>query len=474
VQLALLAYLGSAEGQDSVQGLNRSLERKRQQRSPNNSSGGGILSRHGSGVAGGSSSSGAEPGSPRTSMRRYRLPAMPFPHLKSLTFSCTDVTGSRPVAELSAVADLTKLTSLEMHRCQQLTDAAVGQLTKLRRLARLKMVNVWGLTDAGLEALGALTGLTHLTLQQPNQVTAAGLLGLTGLTKLRALTLSCTQDLGLMALPWLVCDLPSLTSFDITSNCWGDNGCEMLSNAACGVAGQLTSIKLRGCSQLQPAGVEQLAKLPSLEVLLLEDCCQVTCGHVLGSSKLPKGLKELTLAGCNWGNLFTECLTVPPCAGSLVKLSISGVPDVAQGQMRKAVGFFSNLQTLELTASPGLTDVSLSSLSKLGGLRELDLSGTGVEGEFLAALPALKQLSTVKLAGCSRLTGEQLVAAAGQLPALQVLDLGECPAVGDEVVEGVLSSCAQLVKLDVRGCKHVTAATLAACPHYVRLEHSIK
>src|SRR5262249_22558860 len=112
----------------------------------------------------------------------------------------------------------------------------------------------------------------------------------------------------------------------------------------------------------------------------------------------------------------------------LARLSESDAVGIdAHGQMTDAMiddlSKVEHLETLRLGGSRGVTDVGVSHLARLPGLRHIDLSGTGVTDKglevVLRALPALESVSLAwtqvtdtglaHLSGCQRLSEVNLL-----------------------------------------------------------------
>ena len=91
---------------------------------------------------------------------------------------------------LSRIAPLTKLESLDLRGCIQITDKGLANLKGLKDLKTLRLQTP-SITDAGLASLAGLTSLETLILRQTD-ITDTGLVHLRKLRRLKELSLEVT------------------------------------------------------------------------------------------------------------------------------------------------------------------------------------------------------------------------------------------------------------------------------------------
>ncbi len=398
-------------------------------------------------------------------------PAMPFPRLQSLCFTCSEVFSSRPAAELKAVAAITTLTTLELLRCRHISDKALLELASLPRLSKLKLSGAWSLTDAGVEALASELGarLTSLVMLNPVQLTGRGVLALGKLRGLAHLGLCITQDVGQSPLLQLLAMLQKrLRSFDLTYPNWNDECCEGLA----GAVPALASLKLHGCASLSAVGVAAMRGMTALTALSFEGCKALHAGALLVQGLLPQKLASLCLQGSPFGNMYGSCVDLPACAGSLTRLELLSCNDLHDAQLRKVVSFYPALQELSLAGCVSISDAGATAVAAARQLRTLDLSGTRVLGGFAEALAGLRSLVRINMRNCSALGDPGLRQLAAALPQLQVMEIAECGAITDRGM-AALFEMGCLGRLDVSGCKKVTCETLLCAPHTLRVWHTL-
>ena len=144
---------------------------------------------------------------------------------------------------LEHIAQITSLTSLNLHECKNVTNNGLLALTSLRGLASLSLKGCGKLTNAGLEALQRHTLLTSLNLYGCMRIADKGLLALTQL---------------------------HLVSLHLGNTRVKDEGLSYLA--------QITTLQELhfDTEELTDVGVAQLTSLTNLQSLALRDCGEVS------------------------------------------------------------------------------------------------------------------------------------------------------------------------------------------------------
>jgi hypothetical protein len=261
-----------------------------------------------------------------------------------------------------------------------------------------------------------------------------------------------TTDVDLAVLP----RLPALQCLDLSFN----HGFSAGGIDAILQCGQLKSLSLRGCQQLEGA---QLAKLGALQRL----------------EHLDLGLID----GINWRNVPGEAFEETPAfqgdhfdtwevraGGKKVRRSFSGVTDealagiarakelrwldVSGGRFRTgaALAELSRLETLDVSSLP-LTDAFPSVLPV--GLRELHVCCDFTDVFCTAVREHLRQLRHLDVSACYGMT-DFGVASLIALPELRVLELRQCRGLSPGCID-LLAQARQIEELDLRHVDWVTA-----------------
>ncbi|KAF8059697.1 hypothetical protein HT031_005105 [Scenedesmus sp. PABB004] len=304
-------------------------------------------------------------------------------------------------ADLAGVAQLAALTRLDLHCSRHLTPACVPHLARLTQLRELQLAHTGlQLGPAELECLGA--ACRQLT-QLHAELSLAGA-AQSGETEPRAAAL----DTGLLELLWaLPADAgraavpppapgawPPLAHVGVTNSCsvanlarllagarglerlelegLGPNGSAVADVLAGAAAGQLTALRLAGCSSMAAAACERLggALRPRLRRLSLAD-----------ARLPPQQLLALLrgLAGCD-----SRGATVPESAAAapgLTRLWLERCAGVDAAALGQGVASLAQLRELELVGCC--------------------LDGGGGEAVLLALAAALPRLEALSVRGCA-------------------------------------------------------------------------
>ncbi len=309
--------------------------------------------------------------------------------IAELTFlRSLDLTNCRQVTDLAALAGLTSLRSLKLNGCDQVT--GLSPLAGLSALESLSLMECRGIADVA--PLAGLSALQMLTFYDCPQLT--DIVPLSRLTSLRALTLAmCRRLTDVSALA----RLSSLRSLNLME-CFNLKDISPLAGLT-----SLQSLNLYYCSSL--TDISPLAGLSSLKSLELGRCFQLTeIAPVAGFSSLQSlGLEILPLADLS------------PLIGlaSLRWLSLRGVrADLAP------LARLTSLETLDLAHIP-LTD--LTRIPRLTSLKSLDLRGS-FQLTDLGPLAGFTSLEDITLNDCWNLTDISPLAGLSKLRSLSVLN----------------------------------------------------
>jgi Leucine-rich repeat (LRR) protein len=301
----------------------------------------------------------------------------PLAELTALT--SLNLRGYKNLTNLSPLAGLTALSSLNLSNCENLTN--LSPLVRVTALTELKLSG--GMNQADLSPLAELTALTSLDLKGCENL--ADLSPLAGLTALSSLDLGGCENLTDLS---PLAGLTALRSLDLS---W----CENLTDFS-PLAGLTTlrSLKLYACKNLTDPKL--LAGLTALTILELNSCENLTDLRPLAGLT---ALASLNVSEC-------ENLTdFSPLAGltALSSLDLSWCKNLTD--LGPLAGLTA-LRSLRLSSCKNLTD--LSPLAGLKTLTSLDLCVC--EGiHDLAPLENMKSLRELNIADCNRIRSlEQL------------------------------------------------------------------
>ena len=192
---------------------------------------------------------------------------------------------------------LTSLTTLRLRGCFRLTNATLATLMQKRGegLTELQISGNSQLNADGLASIAAhCTKLISLRLEDCDQLTPSGLAPLSRIENLQTLSLN-----GLCLL-----EGDTLTSLvrpsAVTLTTLGLRGCPLLEPdavaAAARMCSQLTDLNLEGVELLTDAAAAEIAiSLPALERLVLKGCVQLSDAAIEAFAENCHGLLELSL-----------------------------------------------------------------------------------------------------------------------------------------------------------------------------------
>ncbi|XP_064460925.1 uncharacterized protein LOC135370928 [Ornithodoros turicata] len=255
--------------------------------------------------------------------------------------------------------------------------------------------------------------------------------------KLKVVLLKKCSDLGEKGLWWLLHLCKHLEHVDFTDIPKLTGQCFHMSGS------RLRVVILSRCSGVTSNGFGKIAaKCLYLTELDLSDCLQMT-DHDL--SRLCQNLRALRILHLK---------------GSFLTLTSEGLCSIAELPL---------LEELYLAQNRVVDDIVIAAVSRrCNRLRCLDISGChlGVTDLSLSHLSRCSRLKELKISYLDKITDAGLcsLACQGQLEQLQARG---CAQVGDSGVQDLVQFSGSLESLDVSGCDGVTNASVLSCADYV-------
>ncbi|KAG7202189.1 hypothetical protein KM043_015868 [Ampulex compressa] len=260
------------------------------------------------------------------------------------------------------------LTELNLSLCKQVTDASLGRIAQfLKNLEHLELGGCCNITNTGLLLVAwGLKKLKRLDLRSCWYISDQGIAHLAGVNREAADGNLALEQLSLQ-------DCQRLTD-------------EGLRHIATGLS-TLKSINLSFCVCVTDSGVKHLAKMPSLRVLNLRSCDNIS---------------DISMAYLVEGG--------------------------------------SRISSLDVSFCDRITDQTLVHISKgLFNLKSLLLSACHISDDGICKIAnTLHDLEILNIGQCSRLTDKGLYTIAESMKHLKCIDLYGCPKISTEGLESLM------------------------------------
>ena len=244
-------------------------------------------------------------------------------------------------------------------------DSRMGGIRKLKNLKKFVLKRSRYATGTCLELLAEAPLLESLELRDCNEITR--LHELSRIRRLKHLTLVADDVLSLTPLR----ECRNLESVKLGNN-------SSIDDSSMKVLGQVRTLKSIDLSKtaVTDEGLAELAKLPNLEELKLEDCENIT-GEGFEEFASPHGLKELNLRGVR-------------------KLNDAGLAELAK---------FEDLENLLLYQNVAVKRDGFRCLNSMKKLKLLSCPETNIRDEHLQAMDGIRSLKAIWLPECPNISG---------------------------------------------------------------------
>jgi BTB/POZ domain len=352
-----------------------------------------------------------------------------LPKLETCTVICYEMT-DQGVVEIAKLKDL---KTLKLYACRNLTEDAFGKIIKnCPKLTHLEVSGYARLSISFCQKLvKGLTGLKELLIHGEESFTDECVKELTALKNLSILELSYCQNLTDASIEYISKSLHNLTSLRLVE-CVGltDTSMKYISE---GLKNNLTTLILNECKGITHESIPYMTQLENLTCLELIHI-QLTLSS---AEEIGRKLKKLTRFVLNNNGLK----------------GISIIPSIKE---------FKNLRELFLNIAEWNHDLmdeiakelpNLIVLSFFGGmntgfklrdhdlkyLQTLDLSiNTALTDECAMEIAKLKNLTSLNLYSCYRLTEKSIKFLIKELTKLESLDLTGCYLLNDKAIKEIL------------------------------------
>ncbi|KAI3760546.1 hypothetical protein L1987_50942 [Smallanthus sonchifolius] len=228
----------------------------------------------------------------------------------------------------------------------------------------------------------------------------------------------------------------------------------ILRNQFSGALKNLEHLNLNGCQKISDYGIEAVTKAsPSLKIFSIYWNVRVTdvgISHLVNNCK---HIVDLNLSGCK-GMSDKSLKMISESYQHLESLDITRCIKTTDGGLQQIMVKCSGLKSLNLYALSSFTDVAYKKLLLLVHLRFLDLCGAqNLSDEGLFSIAKCKNIRTLNLTWCVRVTDGGVIAIAQGCTSLEYLSLFGIVGVTDKCLEALSKFCSNTITtLDVNGC----------------------
>nr|XP_033815510.1 dynein regulatory complex subunit 6 isoform X2 [Geotrypetes seraphini] len=192
----------------------------------------------------------------------------------------------------------------------------------------------------------------------------------------------------------------------------------------------LSHIYVADCQKITDHGLKALASMKNILVLNVADCIRISdpgVRHFLEGSSGPK-IRELNLTNC-------------------VRISDVSLLRIAQ-RCR-------SLTYLSLRYCENVTDSGIELLGNMLSLISIDLSGTNISDQGLAALGASGNIKELIVSECLAITDMGMKKFCQQVKELERLDVSHCLKMTNQSMKAVAFCCQKLTALAIAGCPKI-------------------
>ncbi|KAK7278801.1 hypothetical protein RJT34_23837 [Clitoria ternatea] len=216
----------------------------------------------------------------------------------------------------------------------------------------------------------------------------------------------------------------------------------------------LESLNLNGCQKISDTGIEAITSCcPQLKSFSIYWNVRVTNTALVHIVRNCKHIIDLNISGCK--NISDQGVRlVADNYPGLESLNLTRCVKVTDDGLKQLLLKCLFLQNLNLYALSSFTDEAYKKICLLARLKVLDLCGAqNLSDEGLSCISKCKNLVSLNLTWCVRVTDEGVLSITESCTSLEFLSLFGIIGVTDKCLEALSMSCSKkITTLDVNGC----------------------
>nr|XP_015208118.1 PREDICTED: F-box/LRR-repeat protein 13 isoform X3 [Lepisosteus oculatus] len=235
---------------------------------------------------------------------------------------------------------------------------------------------------------------------------------------------------------------------------------------------KLKQIKIEGNSRMTDTSWKAFCKSsPCLSHIYAADCPKITDISLKAIGAL-KNLTVLNVADCiRVSDTGVRYLVEGPSAGKIRELNLTNCVRVSDVSLLRIAQRCNKLTQLSLCYCEHLTDSGIEWLSGLSSLIHIDLSGTNIQDQSLAALGNNTGIKKLTVSECLWITDVGIEKFCKQVRDLECMDVSHCISLTDQTIKALAFYCRTIISLNISGCPKMTDMCIqyltGAC-HYLR------
>ncbi|XP_053320247.1 dynein regulatory complex subunit 6 [Spea bombifrons] len=402
-------------------------------------------------------------------------------------------------ASFKAISECKNLQDLNVSECQSLNDESMKIICEGCPALLYLNVSHTNVTNASLRMMSrCLPNLQYVSLAYSRKFTDKGLQYLgsaKGCHKLIYLDLSGCTQISVEGFRFIAAGCSSLQQlkindmFTLTDNCILAllEKCQCitsvsllssphLSDAAFKVLAQgrkLVKLRIEGNNRITDASIKALSKsCPNLNHIYLADCQKITDASLKAVATL-KNITVLNVADCiRISDPGVRQILEGPSGAKIQELNLTNCLRVSDLSLLRIAQKCHNLTFLSLRFCENVTDSGIELLGNMASLISIDLSGTSITDQGLAALGANSKIKELAVSECMGISDIGIQKFCQQSKDLELLDISHCLQVTNNTVKSLAFCCKMLTSISIAGCPKVTDLSiqyLSGVCHYLHI-----
>ncbi|KAM9313239.1 F-box and leucine-rich repeat protein 13 [Gastrophryne carolinensis] len=220
---------------------------------------------------------------------------------------------------------------------------------------------------------------------------------------------------------------------------------------------KLQKIRIEGNNRITDTSIKAISRsCPSLNHIYLTDCQKIT-DHSLKALSLLKNVTILNVADCiRISDPGVRQVVEGPSGSKIRELNLTNCLRVSDLSLLRIAQKCHNLTFLSLRYCENVTDSGIELLGNMGSLISIDLSGTSITDQGLAALGAQSKIKELSVSECPGISDIGIQKFCHQSKDLELLDISHCLQVTNNTVKTVAFCCKMLTAINLAGCPKIT------------------